>query len=157
MAYKFTRNAPFAYDNNYYLRTDKEKAEKEKFVSFMTQRDAKYKTPAQEVYNNKHLSDGELFKESFMHNIDPPTPQIKEIDGYDAEKTESTEEGEGTQNETNTNTEEPTTNNPTNTDEPTNEGDNGGNTDNEEGTVPVVNNPEEGSNNTEETQPINGE
>lgn len=81
-----TSYAPFAYNNEYYLYTEKEQAEKEKFVSFMTQRDAKYKTPAEEVYNNKHLDDKELIWESFRENIEPPTPQIKQIDGYDPEE-----------------------------------------------------------------------
>ena len=34
------------------------------------------------MYNNKHLEDKELFWEAFRGNIDVPTPQIKEIDGY---------------------------------------------------------------------------
>lgn len=73
---------PFAYDNEYYLYTEKEKATKEKFESFLTQREASYKKSAEEVYNNKHLEDKELFWEAFRGNIDVPTPQIKEIDGY---------------------------------------------------------------------------
>ena len=79
---KHTPIAPFAYDDSFYLYTEKEYAEKEKFVSFLTQREASYKTPAEEIYNNKHLSDSELMKESFRENIEPPTPQIKEVDGY---------------------------------------------------------------------------
>jgi TPR repeat protein len=62
--------------------TDKEKAKDEKFESFLTQREASYKEPAEEVYNNKHLEDKELFWEAFRENIEPPTPQIKEVDGY---------------------------------------------------------------------------
>ena len=76
---------PFAYDNEYYLYTDKEKAKDEKFESFLTQREASYKEPAEEVYNNKHLEDKELFWEAFRENIEPPTPQIKEVDGYKSE------------------------------------------------------------------------
>ncbi len=60
--------------------------EEVKFTSFMTQRDAKFKKSAEEVYNNKHLDDKELLWEAFRENIEPPTPQIKEIDGYEAEE-----------------------------------------------------------------------
>lgn len=77
---------PFAYDTDYYVYTDKEKAEKEKFTSFMTERQASYKATAEEVYNNKKLDDQELFWESFRENIDPPTPQLKEIDGYKSDE-----------------------------------------------------------------------
>ena len=73
---------PFAYDNEYYLYADKEKATKEKFESFLTQREASYKESAEEVYNNKHLEDKDLFWEAFRENIEAPTPQIKEVDGY---------------------------------------------------------------------------
>ena len=76
---------PFAYDNEYYLYADKEKATKEKFESFLTQREASYKESADEVYNNKHLEDKELFWEAFRENIEAPTPQIKEVDGYKSE------------------------------------------------------------------------
>jgi hypothetical protein len=88
---KHTPVAPFAYDNDYYLYKDKDEAEKSKFVSFMTQRDAQYKTPAQEVYVGTGLvSEGtELVRESFFLNIDPPVPQIKQIDGYSPEEEES--------------------------------------------------------------------
>jgi hypothetical protein len=57
----------------------------------MTQRDAQYKTPAQEVYVGTGLvSEGtELVRESFFLNIDPPVPQIKQIDGYSPEEEES--------------------------------------------------------------------
>lgn len=75
---------PFAYDNEYYVYTEKEEADKKKFVSFMTQRNAKYMEPAEEVYNNKHLEDNELMWESFRDNIEPPTPQLKVIDGYES-------------------------------------------------------------------------
>ena len=73
---------PFAYDNEYYLYTEKEKATNEKFESFLTQREASYKKSAEEVYNKKQREDKELFWEAFRGNIDVPTPQIKEIDGY---------------------------------------------------------------------------
>ena len=76
---------PFAYDNEYYVYTDREKAKNEKFESFLTQREASYKEPAEEVYNNKHLEDKELFWEAFRENIEAPTPQIKEVDGYKSE------------------------------------------------------------------------
>lgn len=85
MAETYIGLAPFAYDNEYYLYTEKEKAEEDKFTSFMTQRNASYKTPAEEVYNNKKLEDDELMWESFRENIEPPTPQIKQIDGYEPE------------------------------------------------------------------------
>ena len=93
MADEYKKNtpiAPFAYDYDYYLYTEKEQAEKDQFVSLMTQREASYRTPAEEIYNNKHLEDGILMRESFRDNIEPPTPQIKELDGYKSE-----EEGSG--------------------------------------------------------------
>lgn len=88
MAKTFTGIYPFAYNNEYYLYVDQKKAEKEKFVPFMKQRNASYKTPAEEVYNNKKLEDDELIWESFRENVEPPTPQIQEIDGYEPENKE---------------------------------------------------------------------
>ena len=96
MATKITGYAPFAYD----FETDGE------FVSFMKQRNAKYKTPAEEDFNTEDISSLDLFR----NNIQAPTPQIKEIDGYDAAS-----EIQSTNNET-TETETPTdnpTDNPT--------------------------------------------
>lgn len=77
---------PFAYDTDYYMYTDREEAKKKKFVSLMEQRNAQYKDTEEEVYNNQKLSDKELLWKSFRDNIEPPTPQIKEIDGYETEK-----------------------------------------------------------------------
>ena len=34
------------------------------------------------MYNNKHLEDKELLWKAFRENIEAPTPQIKEVDGY---------------------------------------------------------------------------
>ena len=85
---------PFAYNNEYYVYTEKEEAEKEKFVSFMTQRQAEYMEPAEEVYNNKKLEDAELKWESFRDNIEPPTPQLKVIDGYKSQKEISGSDGD---------------------------------------------------------------
>ncbi len=100
MAKTFTGYAPFAYDNEYYLYTDRKKAEKEKFITFMEQRNAKYKTPAKEVYNNKGLTDEELKLAAFMGTIEVPTPQLMTIDGYDPEKEASTDnESESTPDE----------------------------------------------------------
>lgn len=92
MAEKYIGLAPFAYDSDYYLYTKKEEAEKEKFVSFMTQRNADYLTPSEEVYNNKHLEDSELLWDAFRDNIEPPTPQLQRIDGYDSAE-ESSNDG----------------------------------------------------------------
>lgn len=106
MATKITGYAPFAYN----FETEGE------FVSFMKQRNAKYKTPAEEDFNTEDISGLDLFR----NNIQAPTPQIKEIDGYDAAS-----EIQSTNNET-TETETPT-------DKPTdgnNTGDNENNTDN---------------------------
>lgn len=106
MATKITGYAPFAYD----FETEGE------FVSFMKQRNAKYKTPAEEDFNTEDISGLELFR----NNIQAPTPQIKEIDGYDAAS-----EIQNTNNET-TETETPTVK-PT---DGNNTGDNENNTDN---------------------------
>jgi hypothetical protein len=76
--------------------------EEVKFTSFMTQRDAKFKKSAEEVYNNKHLDDKELLWEAFRENIEPPTPQIKEIDGYEAEEDNTSTDNTGGEGNTNT-------------------------------------------------------
>lgn len=81
----YTGFAPFAYNNDYYMYTEKEEAEKNKFLSYHTQREASYTKPLDEVYNNKHLEDKELLWESFRENIEPPTPPIKMVDGYKSE------------------------------------------------------------------------
>ena len=112
MATKITGYAPFAYD----FETEGE------FVSFMKQRNAKYKTPAEEDFNTEDISGLDLFR----NNIQAPTPQIKEIDGYDAASEIQSTNNETT--ETETPTDKPTVNptdNPTvdngenNTDNPT--------------------------------------
>lgn len=54
--------------------------EQEEFISFYTQRNAKYKKVAEQSYNPNAL-------ESYVEDKQPPTPQIMEIDGYDAEET----------------------------------------------------------------------
>lgn len=130
MATKITGYAPFAYD----FETDGE------FVSFMKQRNAKYKTPAEEDFNTEDISGLDLFR----NNIQAPTPQIKEIDGYDAAS-----EIQSTNNET-TETETPTVK-PT---DGNNTGDNENNTDN----PTVVDNGESGTE-TPTTEPTvdNGE
>lgn len=130
MATKITGYAPFAYN----FENEGE------FVSFMKQRNAKYKTPAEEDFNTEDISGLDLFR----NNIQAPTPQIKEIDGYDAAS-----EIQNTNNET-TETETPTT-------EPTdgnNTGDNENNTDN-----PTVVDNGEGGTETPTTEPTvdNGE
>ena len=130
MATKITGYAPFAYD----FETEGE------FVSFMKQRNAKYKTPAEEDFNTEDIDGLDLFRNS----IQAPTPQIKEIDGYDAAS-----EIQSTNNET-TETETPT-------DKPTdgnNTGDNENNTDN-----PTVVDNGEGGTETPTTEPTvdNGE
>lgn len=98
MAKKENGFYPFAYDNEYYVYTEKEEAEKNKFITFMKQRNAQYTKPAEEVYNNKNLTDAELSWESFRENIEPPTPQLQVIDGYDSaeeSKNGSEEENNG--------------------------------------------------------------
>ena len=128
MATKITGYAPFAYD----FETEGE------FVSFMKQRNAKYKTPAEEDFNTEDIDGLDLFR----NNIQAPTPQIKEIDGYDAAS-----EIQSTNNET-TETETPTDK----LTDGNNTGDNENNTDN-----PTVDNGEGGTetptvNNDTETQ-----
>lgn len=95
MAKTYTGIHPFAYDNEYYLYTPKEEAEKKRPIPFMEHRNAQYMTPAEEVYNNKKLDDKELMWESFRENIEPPTPQLHVLDGYDSEEEVSGGEGEG--------------------------------------------------------------
>lgn len=85
---KHTPIAPFAYDTDYYLYTDKEVAEKEQFVSLMTQRDAVYKDAAEETFIPEKLGDYPAFWAVFRDNLEAPTPRILEIDGYDGEETE---------------------------------------------------------------------
>lgn len=98
MATKITGYAPFAYD----FETEGE------FVSFMKQRNAKYKTPAEEDFNTEDISGLDLFR----NNIQAPTPQIKEIDGYDAASEIQTANNETTETETPTDkpTDKPTDN-----------------------------------------------
>lgn len=129
MATKITGYAPFAYD----FETEGE------FVSFMKQRNAKYKTPAEEDFNTEDISGLDLFR----NNIQAPTPQIKEIDGYDAASEIETTNNEAT--DTETPTVKPTDGN--------NTGDNENNTDN-----PTVDNGEGGTE-TPTTEPTvdNGE
>lgn len=52
--------------------------EQRECVSFYKQRNAKYK----EVAGQNFETDA---NESFRENIEPPTPQIMEVDGYDAQ------------------------------------------------------------------------
>ena len=52
--------------------------EQREYVSFYKQRNAKYKETAEQDFNINE-------NESFRENIEPPTPQIMEIDGYDAQ------------------------------------------------------------------------
>lgn len=106
MATKITGYAPFAYD----FENEGE------FVSFMKQRNAKYKTPAEEDFNTEDISGLDLFR----NNIQAPTPQIKEIDGYDAASEIQSNNKETTETETPTtestgddNTGEGGTDNPT--------------------------------------------
>ena len=103
---------PFAYDNEYYMYVKKEEAEKKKFVSLMTQREAEYTTMAEGEYNNMKLSDGQMEWLAFRDNIEPPTPQLQRIDGYDsAEESGGNGESEGGNNSSDDNggnTETPT-------------------------------------------------
>lgn len=52
--------------------------EQRKFISFYTQRNAKYKEVAEQNYSPNAL-------DSYIEEKEPPTPQIMEIDGYDSE------------------------------------------------------------------------
>lgn len=52
--------------------------EQRELISNYTQRNAKYKEVAEQNYEPNALS-------SFVEDKQPPTPQIMEIDGYDAE------------------------------------------------------------------------
>lgn len=90
---KHTPVAPFAYDTDYYYCHDVDEPNRREFTSLMVQRDAKYKKTAQETYVGTGLVEGDgLVRESFFLNIEPPTPQIMEIDGYSPEEEESSED-----------------------------------------------------------------
>lgn len=104
MATKITGYAPFAYD----FENEGE------FVSFMKQRNAKYKTPAEEDFNTEDISGLDLFR----NNIQAPTPQIKEIDGYDAASEIQSNNKETTETQTPTDGSN-TGDNENNTDNPT--------------------------------------
>ena len=52
--------------------------EQNEYISFYSQRNAKYKEVAKQDYKIDS-------KQSFLNENEPPTPQIMEIDGYDAE------------------------------------------------------------------------
>lgn len=55
------------------------------FIPFTKQRQASYKTPATEIYNNEKLSDKELQLRAFTGTIEVPTPQLKQVDGFKSE------------------------------------------------------------------------
>lgn len=134
MATKITGYAPFAYD----FETDGE------FVSFMKQRNAKYKTPAEEDFNTEDISGLDLFR----NNIQAPTPQIKEIDGYDAASEIQSNNKETTETET-------PTDNPTDNPTVVDNGEGGTETPT---TVPTDgNNTGDGENNTDNPTVDNGE
>lgn len=67
------------------------------FKTFQEIRNAQYTESAEEVFNNKKLSDIELITDSFFTNFYGPTPQLKFVDGYDSAATakEKQEEGDG--------------------------------------------------------------
>jgi len=67
---------PFAYDME----------EGKEHISLMTQREASYKTPAEENFIPETLGDYPQFWAVFRDNIEAPTPQIKELDGYKSEE-----------------------------------------------------------------------
>ena len=72
---KINPSSPFAYGE----------VEQRAINTFYKQRDAQYKEAAQEVYNGNE-------KEAFMYNVEAPTPQIKEVDGYKSAKEIDTNE-----------------------------------------------------------------
>lgn len=138
MATKITGYAPFAYD----FETEGE------FISFMKQRNAKYKTPAEEDFKTEDISGLDLFR----NNIQAPTPQIKEIDGYDAASEIQSNNKETT--ETETPTDKPT-DNPTDNPTVVDNGEGGTETPT---TVPTDgNNTGDGENNTDNPTVDNGE
>ena len=53
--------------------------EQRKCVSFYEQRNEKYKETAEQSFDTDE-------NKSFMENIEPPTPQLMEIDGYEPQK-----------------------------------------------------------------------
>ena len=61
--------------------------EQQGLTTFYEQRQASYKTPAQETYTgNAH--------EAFYDNFEAPTPQLAMVDGYKSEKEIEEENGE---------------------------------------------------------------
>lgn len=67
---------PFGYDFD----------KKDTYTSFMTQREASYTKPFDEVYNKEDLDEKELAWRAWTGTIEVPTPPIKKIDGYKSEE-----------------------------------------------------------------------
>lgn len=63
-----------------------DETEQRGLTSFYTQRQASYKTPAKEVYNGTE-------RDVFFHNVEAPTPQLAEVDGYKSESEIAAESG----------------------------------------------------------------
>lgn len=71
---------PFTYGfTNFYSPNNDDRP----FKTFQTLRNAKYTEPAEELFNNKKLSDGELIWDTFINSFYGPNPQLKYLDGYD--------------------------------------------------------------------------
>lgn len=83
---KHTITNPFAYEMN----------DKQKHISLMTQREASYKEPAEETFIPETLGEYPRFWAVFKDNLEAPTPQIMQIDGYKPEEDESSNSGENT-------------------------------------------------------------
>ena len=63
-----------------------EKGKEGTFISFYTQREAKYKNAPDSVFNNKKIPWEKVGMQSYLGLMDVPSPTIKEIDGYKSDK-----------------------------------------------------------------------
>ena len=70
---------PFAYDNEYYLYTEKEKATNEKFESFLTQREASYKESAEDCSSSRKAGDDDHFRDTEKYPDDTESGEESRI------------------------------------------------------------------------------
>ena len=72
----YNKSNPFDWGNTEPATVTKEEGEKDKFNTIPTQRNASYTEVPEEQFTNTAL-------DSFMENIEAPTPQLKKICGIE--------------------------------------------------------------------------